>query len=279
MIDQDLFQQYLNEYREDFVPRFKFASGYIWKAVKTFQDNFNLEAENFREMLEKSLSDTGILMTLRSNLNNSEPKNSILKLAEVAPKETKEFFAYLYDEKILITKRLTDAAKKIYDLNQEMYNQGKTTIKKNYQTSYILSLYLCFRYPEKYYLYQESMFRRAVWFLKASYKHEYNKTANNFLNCYLFMNELSKNLKQDEELITKLNSCLKDVHYPDQNLKILTSDFTYFLKMRSRSKERLKYRSKFKKKKQKDRTDNKDTTNNSNAVKNEAKSLPDENKS
>ena len=247
MIDKDIFQKYLDEYKEDFVQRFKFATGFIWKAVKTFQDNFTLETEKFSEMLEKSLSDTYILMAFRSRMSQIEPKRQILWFAEISPEETKHIFNDLFDEKISLINRLSAVKEKISAMYRK-YNPDKTHFIKNYQTLYILYLYLFLRYPEKYFIYQELMFKKARDFLSASYKYEENKPYKNLVNCHLFMKELQKNLKQDKELVTTLSSCLEDIHYSDENLNILTSDFTYFLKVRSSSENRLSYKPKFLKK-------------------------------
>ena len=281
MIDKNIFQKYLDEYKEDFVQRFKFSSGYVWKAVKTFQDNFTLEAENFSEMLEKSLSDTYILMALRSRMSQLWPKKQILWFAEVSPKETKQVFNDLFDEKISLINRLRTAKENMSAMYLK-YKHNKINFIQNYQTLYILYLYLFLRYPEKYFIYQELMFKKARDFLSASYKFENTKAYSNLINCHLFMKELQKNLKQDEELITILNSCLEDIHYSDENLNILTSDFTY-----SSSKDRLKYKPRFfKKKVKKNKPDHadkenidKNTDNNEDVAKSETENLAEEKQS
>ena len=74
MIDKTKLQEYLELYKKDFYPyiwekkdketgikcggeRFK------WVAVRTFQDNWDIEAEGFADMLARSLSKTGKLLS------------------------------------------------------------------------------------------------------------------------------------------------------------------------------------------------------------------------
>ena len=93
------------------------------------------------------------------------------------------------------------------------------------------------------------MFRKANDFLKGSYKYDPNKLEKNISGSYLFMMEIKSKLKKDEELVKLLQSCLKKKHYKDVGLHLLTSDFVYFLKVRSESKTRLKYKFPYIKKK------------------------------
>ena len=142
MINLDLFQKYLKEYKEDFIPRFKFESNYIWQAVQNFQVNFNLEAEDFHNMLNLVLSKTGKLMVLRSLIYADQPRKQILLLAETYPKETAKMFADLFDEQIPLVDRLLSARRTTTSLRTSWNDREDCPFKfiHNHQNFYIISL-------------------------------------------------------------------------------------------------------------------------------------------
>ena len=58
----DLVQKYIEEYKSNF-SKIHRQEIYKWIAVKVFQDNFDVTAQNFHEMLTLSLSKTKNLMS------------------------------------------------------------------------------------------------------------------------------------------------------------------------------------------------------------------------
>jgi 5-methylcytosine-specific restriction protein B len=62
--------------------------------VKHFQDNWDINAPDFAEMLERSLSKTYNLLASTNNF----PKGMIVNSAKIAPEEVRAMFMALFDE-------------------------------------------------------------------------------------------------------------------------------------------------------------------------------------
>ena len=67
---------------------------YKWEAVKHFQDNWDINAPDFAEMLERALAKT---YNLLASLNNY-PKGMIVNSAKSAPEDVRAMFIVLFDE-------------------------------------------------------------------------------------------------------------------------------------------------------------------------------------
>lgn len=67
MINTSRLDEILAEYKKVFVSELWNEEKYKWEAVKCFQDNWDINAADFHEMLNKSLSKT---MNLLMSANN-----------------------------------------------------------------------------------------------------------------------------------------------------------------------------------------------------------------
>ena len=67
---------------------------YKWQAVKCFQDNWDIEAEDFSTMLSLSLSKTSNLLASANNF----PRNIIERIAASFTEETRSAFRCLFEE-------------------------------------------------------------------------------------------------------------------------------------------------------------------------------------
>ena len=88
MFDQSRLQKVLVQYKKDFVPKHWDEEKYKWEAVKCFQDNWDIKAANFKDMLSRSLSKT---YNLLSSMNNF-PADMILGFAKTAPEDVRSMY-------------------------------------------------------------------------------------------------------------------------------------------------------------------------------------------
>lgn len=128
---------------------------YKWKAVKTFQDNWNIEADDFYEMLNAALHDTSNLMSA----GNYYPRRMILWMAEKDSDTVREMFRELYDLSIDFKVRV-ESFRENAKILIEMYKEKN--VHHHYQDDRAIMVYLNLRYPEKYYLYKYTMFKDFV---------------------------------------------------------------------------------------------------------------------
>ena len=85
MIDRKCLNDVLTDYKKDFRAFHWNEEKYKWEAVKCFQDNWDINAPDFPEMLTRSLSKTGNLLVSAKYF----PANMIIGFANESPEEVR----------------------------------------------------------------------------------------------------------------------------------------------------------------------------------------------
>ena len=210
MFNKSILEKVLAQYKQDFVLTQWKNENYKWKAVKQFQDNWDVNASDFSEMLSRSLEKTYNLLASANNF----PKGMMSEFAKAAPEEVRAMFIALFDESRDVFERM-DEFKHQSSVLLEKYGNGAA---QHYQYENAISTYLWLRYPDKYYIYKFSEVKTVASELESDYqfrKGAYAENIRNFLNLY---DEISAALKEDAELVNLLHSHLTDDCYPDPEL-------------------------------------------------------------
>lgn len=211
----------LGAYKQDFVSRQWRDEKYKWEAVKCFQDNWDVKASDFADMLTRALGKTCNLLAS----NNNFPKSMIIGFAKAAPEEVRAMFIALFDESKDVFERMeTFKAKSSVLLKQ--YGKGAA---QHYQYENAISTYLWLRFPDKYYIYKFSEVKKVASELGADYRFKKGAYADNIRNTLKFYDEISLALKEDSELVNLFRSQLTDTCYPDPELKTLTTDVGFYI--------------------------------------------------
>ena len=221
MFNKSILEKVLAQYKQDFVLNQWKNENYKWKAVKQFQDNWDVNASDFSEMLSRSLEKTYNLLASANNF----PKGMMSEFAKAAPEEVRAMFIALFDESRDVFERM-DEFKHQSSVLLEKYGNGAA---QHYQYENAISTYLWLRYPDKYYIYKFSEVKTVASELESDYqfrKGAYAENIRNFLNLY---DEISAALKEDAELVNLLHSHLTDGCYPDPELKTLTIDVGFYI--------------------------------------------------
>ncbi len=221
MFNKSILEKVLAQYKQDFVLTQWKNENYKWKAVKQFQDNWDVNASDFSEMLSRSLEKTYNLLASANNF----PKGMMSEFAKAAPEEVRAMFITLFDESRDVFERM-DEFKHQSSVLLEKYGNGAA---QHYQYENAISTYLWLRYPDKYYIYKFSEVKTVASELESDYqfrKGAYAENIRNFLNLY---DEISAALKEDAELVNLLHSHLTDDCYPDPELKTLTIDVGFYI--------------------------------------------------
>lgn len=221
MFNKSILEKVLAQYKQDFVLTQWKNENYKWKAVKQFQDNWDVNASDFSEMLSRSLEKTYNLLASANNF----PKGMMSEFAKAAPEEVRAMFIALFDESRDVFERM-DEFKLQSSVLLEKYGNGAA---QHYQYENAISTYLWLRYPDKYYIYKFSEVKTVASELESDYqfrKGAYAENIRNFLNLY---DEISAALKEDAELVNLLHSHLTDDYYPDPELKTLTIDVGFYI--------------------------------------------------
>ena len=221
MFDKSCLINALASYKKDFVSRQWGEEKYKWEAVKWFQDNWEINATDFADMLERSLDKTFNLLAS----NNNFPKGMIVEFAKSAPEEVRAMFIALFDESRDIFERM-DAFKMRATVLLGKYGNGA---KQHYQSENAISIYLWLRYPDKYYIYKFGEVKTAASQLKSDYRFKKGAYAENIRNFLKLYDEISVVLKEDTELVSLFQSQLTDTCYPDPELNTLTTDVGFYI--------------------------------------------------
>ena len=221
MFDHSKFADVLVAYKQNFVSKQWGDEKYKWEAVKWFQDNWDVNAPDFAEMLNRSLDKTFNLLAS----NNNFPKGMIVGFAKSAPEEVRAMFIALFDESKDVFERM-DAFKMQSSILLEKYGNGAA---QHYQYENAISTYLWLRYPDKYYIYKFGEVKTVASELESDYRFKKGAYADNIRNFLKLYDEISAALKEDTDLVNLFQSQLTDTCYPDPELKTLTIDVGFYI--------------------------------------------------
>ena len=218
MFNEGKFDSIIAEYKKQFIqsqwPKEKFK----WEAVKCFQDNWDVDAINFTEMLKNSLAKTGNLLASKNNF----PKDTIISFSERNQDKVRKMFSELFNENETLHKRISSFKEEAKSLLKNINNNS-------YQTENAITTYLWLKYPDKYYIYKFSEVVAVSNELESNYIFKRGEFTNNIENFFQLYDEICSKLQSDNELKNMLSSMITDTCYPDSELKTLTIDVGYFI--------------------------------------------------
>ncbi len=220
-MDTERIKAITTGYKNDF-QRLDSEERYKWEAIKCFQDNWNPDAENFEEMLKDATAKAKNLL----NSISVFPQGMILEYAHNFPEETRQWFIALYDETVPLLDRIQKFIETAEELNKKFFGD-KAAEKKHYQDLHAISVYLTFRYPEKYYFYKRRMFVSVAQSIGFNNIPKQGKNEN--LPAYFEMaDQMRQIILQDEELKKLSQSRLDSICYQDKDCTVLTQDLILF---------------------------------------------------
>ena len=217
--DRLTLQTALDDYKRDFVDKTWPEEKYKWQAVKHFQDNWELDAEDFPAMLKRSLEKTGNLLASAGSF----PRFMIERFSRSDPERVRAMFAALFDESADLHERM-EAFKNASDSFLE--SDGS---RMHFQDENTISTYLWLRYPDKYYIYKWSECRAVSNKLALGYRFKKGDYANNVRDHFTMYGAICTAAQADPELRNLLDSQLAGDCYPDPALKTLTIDIAFYI--------------------------------------------------
>ena len=220
MTIQDAIEQYKNNFSACWNDE-----KYKWKAVKHFQEVWNPNAKDFAKMAREAFSQAFNL--LQGSMYY--PFQMLNVLAIHNPELLREAFNALYDESKDIDFRIKDFRSQL-DYVLADYRKANPDdidkIKNHYQDLRAITVYLSFRYPEKYFLYKSRMysdFKKLINFKSFEQKSELK---NYMLMCQQIVDVVKKDtelIQLQRQLIEKEGDC-----YEDSSFHILVQTIIYF---------------------------------------------------
>ena len=231
MINLAKYKDAIQEFKEQFFDEKWEDELYKWEAIKHFQENWDIDSDDFPEMLKNSLSKT---YNLLASVNNY-PAAVICDYARQYPEEVREMFVDLYDENKDVFERIDSFKQKSNELR--IRKDGEDSTSQSYQYENAISTYLWLRYPDKYYIYKFSEVRTVAKVLESSYAFKKGAYADNIRNFIALYNEIAELIKADKELTDDFKEHLTESCYPDPELRTLTLTFGFCLSKYSKLNE------------------------------------------
>lgn len=215
-MNPEIIKNYISAYKREFnsINRDEI---YKWKAIKHFQDHFDLEAPDLASNIEFSLDQAKNLLAS----GQYWPKRMLRKNAEIAPERVREMLRILFDEDFDLIQRIESFRTDFKALNRENFGDDN-----DYQDHRAVLVYLVLMYPERYFLYKFGMFKEFAARVQYPYQPKSGKIEN--LGHYLSLCELVKEqIEKDQELLAMHAKRLDETCYRDINNHVLTQDFIY----------------------------------------------------
>ena len=212
-------------YKADF-KRIDSEERYKWIAVKHFQENWDINASDFSDMLGRAFSkhvnllDSGV----------ARPLSNMVFFAKREPETVRSLFKTLYDESIPLEQRISDFTNGV-DLFVTKMNQEDTQWKSSFQDQHAISVYLTFRYPENYYIYKYSILKSVAPLLG------FISTSDRMITYREMCDDIRKVAVSDKDLIAMNHNRLGDDCYKDPENRMLAMDIAWFAYKQQQIKE------------------------------------------
>ena len=218
----DMLSKLLAKYREE-LPSYWKDEKYKWEAVKHFQENWNVNAEDFSAMFTEATNKHYNL--LASSMYY--PIGMIQAFADFDEERTRNMFRVLFDE----SKDLTERIKYFWDEADDMRAKGDEKWFNHYQDLRAVSVYLTFMYPEKYFIYKYTELRNTIKALGDDFTFP-GKTPPDFYSKVVdYCEGLRGRIAADQAVCNELDKLISvsPECYEDKHRNIATVDFIYYV--------------------------------------------------
>lgn len=209
------FTTYLPQHWDDMKP--------IWESIAHFQKYWDIDAEDFGAMyMEATRKHNGLLSQIYAY-----PRETVRLLSDHEAESVRRLFRNLFDESQDLTKRSEDFMEGM-ELLRRKYLADQW--QKHYQSVMIISVYLWMRYPDKYYVYQYSLYKAVSTVLEDDvYELSQRKNFSSMSEGYGLFNEINRLVRDDLVLIETFRGLSADGCYSDPQLKTLTWELADYI--------------------------------------------------
>lgn len=196
---------------------------YKWEAINHFRSNWDIEARDFYPMFKNAFS-------RQTNLLYQNSLGFMDKAARHFPEEVRKMFINLYDENQELAQRISDFRKSSELILPDLKKATGKEKLSHQQDERTLSVYLSFKYPEKYYLFMNSFYQDFCEFIGVPSKPAGEKYLH-FIN--IASEFKAQYIVPDSELLEEHRKINPDLEWNDQNL--IVQNFIYTVISQGRS--------------------------------------------
>ena len=202
---------------------------YKWRNIRIFQEQWDIEADDFAAMLSRSLPSSKIV-SLLDNGSAYHPLMNLKKMAGIQPERVRSLFRLLFDESLdfdrdrvrfrRLVHQFQASADQLYRAQGLETSTGRLS-DVNDQTALF---FLTMRFPDRFCFYRPEDFKRL--YLHAGVKYlGKTQTSTDKLCMYLVLWQMIRQeVMQDDELQDMARQVLSDQDYPDPSFSLLAQD-------------------------------------------------------
>ena len=209
----------IKKYKENFVKINK-EERYKWEAIAWYKKYWDINAENWAEMVETSFKKAYNLL----NSGMYFAGKMLVEFSKEAPEKVRELFRILYNEELSFELRYEKFAAVFKEYTAELQNRdGKKY--NSYQDAHAISVYLAFEYPEKYFIYKAGIYDKMsarIGFVGETTK--LGKFKSHQQMCEMILREI----QDDQELQELSRNRLDETCYNDEAFHLLALDIAYY---------------------------------------------------
>ncbi|MFK7771963.1 MAG: hypothetical protein AB8F94_07480 [Saprospiraceae bacterium] len=218
-------QQYISDYKKHLQATRDFEEGYKWESLQVFQNNWDIEAADFGKMYDASFQNSETRRLWKGD--NFFPKEMMLKFIETAPDFVRNMFRDLFDENKDVENRISRFQFCCDSLLSEYKSKFPLTIENRHfhLENHMISMYLCFRFPEQYSLFEYPAFKQAMINIGVTKV----PTPFDITRFFKVARTLNTFLQKDQELVFLQKKKLRSPIHFKENTLLLVNDFYIFI--------------------------------------------------
>ena len=228
-------QHYFQEYRKYLQSGQALERIHIWESQRIFQEKWDMDAEDWPAMYDSALKNSHTRRMWKREAY--EPKHMMLELARMQPDFVRHMFTDLFNEEKGLEGRASRFVYYCDMLLQEYKEAHPRSIENNHYHDddyQMVSLYLAFRYPEKYTLYDARAFIRLLEKLGSGDIPR----ANDVERFAKVMQTLYKLMQKEEGLLELHRQRLQEgLHYQGESLLVMYDFYQFCTDSRSGVKD------------------------------------------
>ena len=200
---------------------------YKWKALKHFNDHWDIDAQDFHGMLCESLSMAENLLTSSMYF----ARGMIEILAENDPEAVRGSFKLLFDNSIALDRRMEsfsdDMDIQLAALNAVRQENGVRAAKNHYQDAHAMSVYLTLHQDDEHYIYKYRPYESFAARVGAETpKDKYEKVESFEALCTVILDYL---LSRRKDLVRRSDELLpEELRDADSSHHMLAQDIVFY---------------------------------------------------
>jgi hypothetical protein len=228
MISQQKIKEWINLYLkhiEKITPEVhvKDEEGYKFKAVEIFQQNFNIDAPDFEEMLEKSIEQNNLVMG-----NMYFPRRVLIILAKEYEMEVRNILKNLFDTKKDIVQRINEAENDFNNLVERRNKEKEERWEHSFIGLRFLSLLLSFRYPNKYNAIKPREWNMFCKFIDENFKIKSGTpSGERYQVIESYIGALRNKIRLIPEVQTLKDQLTRGIEFTDEEFRWMTQNIIY----------------------------------------------------